>query len=349
MFSNVIIEVTMMNQNYPFYERNYICPICQMNFSSLAIRRSAAALEKRESDYQPIYKDLNPLHYSIIVCPVCKYAANKQSFAAELPAHLSVQLGQALLKMDTRNTEFRKERDLDTVLESFQLAIRTAQLKKSGPGELAALIHAAAWICREANNTELERAYLDQALKYYLLAYENSSENIGKLSELQIMYLIGELNLRVGEYASAIRWFNRTYSHVDIKQNASLEKLLREQWQTANELNQKFTGQDAKMKPSLSVFPQSKTEPVPLATDYSETSRPRTSMQMMSNLYSDQIEWLNKIMNRGYDYSKTLVSRDEILKSLIDACREYLGENLPDQFASEAELKARWLELLKNE
>lgn len=348
MFSNVIIEVTVMNQNYPFYERSYICPICQMNFSSLAIRRSAVSVEKRESDYHPIYKEANPLHYSIIVCPVCKYAANKQTFSSELPAQLVVQLGQALLKLDTRNSEFTKERDLDTVLESFQLAIRTAQLKKSGAGELAALIHAAAWICREANNAELERAYLDQALKNYLQAYENSSDNIGKLSEVQIVYLIGELNLRAGEYSAAIRWFNRAFTHVDIKQNPSLEKLVREQWQKANELNQKPTVQEMKTKPPVALFPQQKAEPDPSLTG-SQSKRPRTSIQMMSNLYTDQIEWLNQIMNSGYDYSKTLVSRDEIVKSLIDACREYLGEKIPEQFASETELKARWLELLKKD
>lgn len=53
-------------------------------------------------------------------------------------------------------------------------------------------------------------------------------------------------------------------------------------------------------------------------------------------------------MNRGYDYSKTLVTRDEILKSLLDACREYLDGKIPEEFSSEAELKMRWLELLKN-
>lgn len=237
-----------MNQNYPFYERNYTCPICQMNFNSLAVRRSAVTVQKRESDFHPIYLESNPLHYSIIVCPVCKYAANKQTFTTELPIELVVQLGQALLKLDTRNTEFTKERDLDTVLESFQLAIRTAQLKKIGSGELAALIHAAAWICREANNAELERAYLDQALKYYLQAYENSSGNIGSLSEVQIVYLIGELNLRAGDHSAAIHWFNRAFSHVDMKQAPTLEKQIRKQWKLAHEFNQKAAASETELK-----------------------------------------------------------------------------------------------------
>jgi len=335
-----------MNQLNPFYERNYICPICQMNFSSLAIRTSAIYIEKRESDFHSIYRGLNPLHYSIIVCPVCKYAASKQSFSKELPTATVAQLGQALVRLDNTNTAFAKERDLDTALESLQLAIRTAQLKKLLPGELAGLMHAAAWICREANNVELERTYLDQACKYYQQAFEKSSSKIGNLSDVQVAYLIGDLSLRLGRYNDAINWFNRTISHPKIKTNPNIDKQARDQWSLARELS----------KNQVTAAPeadQTKTAATPVPAASAQSSKPapvtyrhRPSMQMMTNLYSDQIDWLNQIMNRGYDYSKTLVTREQVLRSLLDACKEYLDGAIPNEFSSEAELKSRWLELL---
>lgn len=281
-----------MHQNTPLFERAYTCQICQMTFQSLSVRRSVINVEKRESDFRAIYHGVNPLHYSIIVCPVCKYAANKQLFTKELPSAMISQLAHALVKLETRNTEFTKERDLDTVLESFQLAIRTAQLKKSKPAELAGLIHAAAWICREANNIELEKAYLNQARKYYQQAYENSSSDIANLSEVQILYLIGELNLRTGEYAEAIIWFNKAISHADIKLNHTLEKQIREQWKTAHDLGQNSNSlqMHEKEKQAAAEVRQSKAESEQVNKTNPVSDRIRPNIQMMSNLYSDQIE-----------------------------------------------------------
>lgn len=342
-----------MNQLSPFYERNYICPVCQMSFKSLALRTSAIYVEKRESDFHSVYRGLNPLHYSIIVCPVCKYAASQQSFANELSAAMVKQLGSALARLDARNKEFTKERDMDTVLESFQLAIRTAQLKKSRPGELAGLLHAAAWICREENNEEMEKTYLDQARNYYRQGFEKSSSNIGNLTDVQVAFLIGDLSLRLGNYTEAINWFNKTISHPKIKLNPNIEKQAREQWGVARDLSKSQNSNPAESSSAKSDVsqPVSETNQTQADSEHPGKKNPvlsqhRSSMQMMTNLYSDQIDWLNQIMNRGYDSSKKLVTREQVLRSLLDACREHLDGKIPEEFSSEAELKSRWLELL---
>lgn len=226
-----------MNQLTPFYERNYICPICEMKFSSLAIRSSAIYFEKRESDFHNIYRGLNPLHYSIAVCPKCNYAASQKSFSQKLSSVKLGQLKQALAILDARDTNFTKERDLSTALESLQLAIRTAQLKKSSYGEIAGLLHAVAWICRENCNEKLEKMYLKQAREYYQLGYEQSTSNIGNLSDIQVSYLIGEISLRLGQYREAIQWFNLTINNPNIKLNRGLETQTRDQWSLARELS----------------------------------------------------------------------------------------------------------------
>ena len=327
-----------------------------MSFKSLAIRTSAVYVEKRESDFHSVYRGLNPLHYSIIVCPVCKYAASQQSFAKELSSAMTKQLGLALSRLETSDMEFNKERNMDTALESFKLAIRTAQLKKSRPGELAGLLHAAAWICREDNNAELERAYLDQALNFYQQGFEKSSANIGNLSDVQVAYLIGDLSLRLGRYTEAINWFNKTISHPKIKLNPNIEKQAREQWGVARDLSKSQSSSPAESSPEKSEASQVKPEVDQTSSDAvqpgakkSASSMHRPSMQMMTNIYSDQIDWLNQIMNRGYDHSKKLLTREQVLRSLLDACREHLDGKIPEEFSSEAELKSRWLELLKGE
>ncbi|CFW97246.1 Zinc finger, RING/FYVE/PHD-type [Syntrophomonas zehnderi OL-4] len=350
-----------MNQVNPFYNRNYTCPVCQKKFTSLSVRSSAIYLEKRESDFHCTYRNISPLHYSIIVCPACKYAASNNLFAKELPLTIVEQLALALAQLPSNDTDFSKERDLDMVLETFKMAIRTSQLKKSEPGELAGLLLAAAWICREANHEELENTYLAEALKYYLQAFEKSSSHIGNLTDIQAAYLIGELHLRRGNYNEAVNWFNRTIVHPKIKTNPAIEKQARDQWQVARELahqqkaagtavqpNQTKSAQDHVTADNHSKNDINKTkEPSPTGNS-SPPARNRSTMQIMANLYNDQIDWLNQIVNRGYDHSKHLVNKEQVLRSLLDACQEYLEGEIPTQFSSETELKTVWLELLSS-
>lgn len=234
-----------MNQSNPYYERNYICPICEVQFSSLSIRNSAIYVEKRETDFHNIYRGISPLHYVIAVCPQCNYAASQKSFAEKLPAAIVAQFKHALAILDTKDINFTKERDLNTALESLHLAIRTAQLKKSSYGGLAGLLHSAAWICREDGNVKMERTYLEQACESYQKGYQESTANIGNLTDVQVSYLIGELSLRLGRYNEAIRWFNLTINNPNIKLNRNLEIQTRDQWSLAREIGKKQSAADA--------------------------------------------------------------------------------------------------------
>jgi len=69
-------------------------------------------------------------------------------------------------------------------------------------------------------------------------------------------------------------------------------------------------------------------------------------MQMPAHLYADQIDWLTRIVNNGYNSTKTLVRKEQVLRSLLDAVIENLDDNLPQEFSSEEELKDLFGELL---
>ncbi|NLU48304.1 MAG: DUF2225 domain-containing protein [Syntrophomonadaceae bacterium] len=224
-----------MSSNNPLFFRHYTCPICETAFKSYSVRSSATFVEKRESDFHIIYRGHSPLHYSIVVCPVCEYAASNSVFNQALPKEQQLQLARALkiLKKDNR-PDFGGERDAYLAMQCFQLAVRTAQLKKVPPGELAGLLLGTAWVAREANQPEIEVEYRREALKYYLQAYHDSY-NLGNLNELQVAYLIGELYRRDKEYQEAINWFNVVIGHKNIKSNPTIEKMAREQWALCRE------------------------------------------------------------------------------------------------------------------
>lgn len=230
-----------MESKSAFYSREYHCPVCQQSFQSLSIRSNAMYVIKKESDFHTVYKGLNPFYYSIVVCPSCCYAASSGVFPQTIPDSLLSPLSYALERLKPA-LPFNpcSERDSAAALECFILAIRSAQLKKVPAGELAGLLHGAAWISREMDNKESEQVYLGEALKYYMEAYNHNPDSVAHMNEAQATYLIGELYRRTADYARAVQWYKFALDTDSIKEQAQLQKLIREQWSLAREENSKL-------------------------------------------------------------------------------------------------------------
>jgi len=348
----IFVEVILVTEHTPFYEKQYICPICKTSFTSLAVRSSSVYVQDKEPDLHVIYRGVSPLHYSIVVCPGCYYAASNKSFTQEIEPKLLDKLITALYQLrPEKPIEFTRERDLSAALNSFKMAIRSAQLKKVRAGELAGLFMGAAWVAREVDDADLEEVYLKEALSHYLEAYNKDFQSIGNMSDVQAAYLIGELYRRNADYKEAISWFNKVIVHKYIKQYPHIEKLARAQWTLARD--QSKTQSESNEGLGIPNADQSKPQQaddisVALSNKPERTavSRRRPIMQMPVHLYADQIDWLTRIVNNGYNSSKTLVSKEQVLRALLDAVIERLESNLPAQFGNEEELKTVFFELL---
>jgi len=334
-----------VTENSPYYEKKYICPVCNTEFKSYAVRSSRAVASRRDPDFHTVYSGVSPLHYTIIVCPVCYYAASNNTFGNEIEDRILKPLSSALVQIKpTDPPDFLHERSLDMALRSFELAIRSAQLRKARSGELAGLLLGAAWMAREKGADELDKQYCMQALQAYLEAFNRDFRSIGNMNDAQATYLVGELFRKTDNYGEAINWFGKAVFNKNIKQNPQLEKLAREQWALAKE---------QASNAGVSSSPVNST-PQPVAAEnearpnltVASAPRRRNNMQMNASLYADQIDWLNHLVNRGYDYSKTLVPREQVLRALLDSVIEKVGEKVDVRFKTEAELKAIFDELL---
>ncbi|MGE5389641.1 MAG: DUF2225 domain-containing protein [Deltaproteobacteria bacterium] len=336
-----------MTENSPYYEKKYICPVCNTEFKTYAVRSSRAVAASREADFHTIYSGVSPLHYTIVVCPGCYYAASNNTFGNEIEDRILKPLAQALVQIrPTDPPDYLHERNLDVALRSYELAIRSTQLKKGRPGEMAGLFLGAAWMAREKGNSELDKEYCLKGLQCYLEAFNRDFRSIGNMSDVQATYLVGELYRRTDNYAEAINWFGKAVFNRAIKQNPQLEKLAREQWALAKE---QATSSGENISAATEVVQEApviaEKEPKPNLT-LAPASRRRTNMQMNASLYADQIDWLNHIVNRGYDYSKTLVPREQVLRALLDSVIEKLGEKPDVKFKTETELKSIFDKLL---
>ena len=333
-----------------FFPRKFSCPLCMTNFTSLQIKSSTVYVEKRESDFRTVYRGHSPFHYYIIVCPTCEYAKTVSTFNTPLDKEKALILSEALYQLRSPETfSHQEERDLDTALECFQLGIRTAQLLQVPSGELAGIILGTAWIAREMENTKLENYYIEQAVAHYVKAYQQSSQSIGNLSDIQVLYLIGELYRKIGNYSESLTWFSRVLSNPKIRANPQLEQQTRDQWGLARE-QAKAEGNEENPDPAKSSNILTEPLPVPKTRRVQPPERKRALMQLTTRLYGDQIEWLGRVANIGHN-TKThqIITKEQVLRALMSAAIKALDKQMPANFKNEEELVSRFYDLLQQE
>lgn len=337
----------MTNQTKAFFDRSFTCPICKSAFTSRALRGSTVRVKTRETDFHITYEGFSPLHYSIIVCPTCHYAASINTFTEPLRLQIADQVAVALRTLQRDEPVFTQERDLPTVLRAFQLAVQSAQLRKASPGQLASNLLGAAWIAREMNNNELEASYQIEARKQYELSYVHDKLPVGNLDETSMAYLVGELFRRTKEYREAINWFGRALTVCRGSGKPALEKMIREQWSqartdAANDTN-KNDVPDSPSSPEMVAASLDVSEPVPAASapTHSPSRKNRGKVTMNAHIYQDQVDWISKIVNAMYNRGNK-ITRDEVLRAVIDTLQSSLSSDNWDDLSAhnETELAA---------
>ncbi|OPZ89510.1 MAG: hypothetical protein BWY74_02696 [Firmicutes bacterium ADurb.Bin419] len=137
-----------------------------------------------------------------------------------------------------KSRKFNGERNLETAMETFKLALYNLQKMDAKASDLAKVCIRIAWLYR-LNNDEKENEFLKHALRFYTEAYDKERFPINKLDEFTCMYLIAELNRRIGDFENSINWFNKLISSPDARANKVLLEMAREQYHMAREQRDK--------------------------------------------------------------------------------------------------------------
>ena len=101
--------------------------------------------------------------------------------------------------------------------------------------EIAGILLRIAWLYRYQNDNEKEKEFLALALQNYLEAFQHSGSYDNELDVITVMYLIAELNRRLGDYNEARKWFSKIISNKQAKQNPHILEMAREQIQLIKE------------------------------------------------------------------------------------------------------------------
>lgn len=186
------------------YDKTYVCPICDKAFTSKAIRSGKNRLMAVDTDLKPQYDLVNPILYECILCPNCGYAALGKSFNLLLPKQISWIKEQVCSQYKPQS--YPGVITNKDAIERYKIALLTTIVKKGKDGEKAYLCLKIAWLYRDIEDKEQEKAFLQYALTGFLNAYNKERFPIFELDELTTAYIIADLLRRMEDYEKSLQW-----------------------------------------------------------------------------------------------------------------------------------------------
>ena len=214
----------------PLYRVKVTCLCCESEFETSKVRPSFRKVVKTDTDFCTYYKDINPDYYVVRVCPSCGFSFTESFSQNLLPARKKHYLDTIGSKWQSKR-DYGGERDAAMAMETFKLALITGQTVGEKERVIASILHHIAWMYRRDGKTEEEKRFLEYALDSYVRVYETDRE---ANNSARLMYLIGELNRRLGRFHEAVRWFSRVVQDHSIM-DAAMIRASREQWQVIRE------------------------------------------------------------------------------------------------------------------
>lgn len=224
------VKLTDRQDVSPLFAARTECPNCQAKYKTMRVRPSFKKPVSTDSDFCMYFGSVNPDYYVVRVCPHCGFAST-ESFSQKTLSDSQRSLFQEKIGRHWTKRDYTGERTAEMAMVTYKLALVCAQIKDESDRIIAGLLHHIAWLYRYRQDTANESRFLAFALEAYIrvFQYEGLDYNNARL-----MYLIGELNRRLGQYADAVRWFSRVVNDKRIV-DAAMIRRSREQWQTMRE------------------------------------------------------------------------------------------------------------------
>lgn len=224
-----------MNTIEPTFDKKFDCPICKKPFLSKKVRSRFVKITKFDTDFLPIYEsnEANPIYYHVQVCPSCGYSFSEEFSKFFPPGSLETIQKEVTQKWVPH--DFGGIRTNKDAIQTYKLAVFCGLLKKEKHIVLAGLYLRIAWLCRENKDELQEQRFLKLSLKEYEDSYVADDFRGTQVSEMKLLYLIGELSRRLNDLTKAVQYFSKVIE----KQKQSVEpriiEMAKERWHEIKE------------------------------------------------------------------------------------------------------------------
>lgn len=219
----------------PLYDRNIRCLVCQQSYTTKKIRSRFLRPVKHDTDFCSYYpsEDVNPLFYYVSVCPHCGFSVTEE-FSSYFPP-TTLEAIQTTICQVWNGSDYSGKRTFQEAVNTYKLGIYCATLKREKHIVLAGLYMRLAWLYRTYEILEQEERFMRLALEQYIASYSKDDFQGTRMSEVRLLYLIGELHRRLKQPKQAILYFSKVIA----KKKETIEKrivqMAHERWQEIRE------------------------------------------------------------------------------------------------------------------
>lgn len=220
----------------PIYQAKTKCMFCEHPFSTSKVRSRFVRVMGHDSDFKPIYKNaeaVNPMYYNVAVCPSCGFAFT-EDFLPFFAPHIRERIASTI-QANWKHRSFGDERSVEEAIETYKLALLSARLKEEKNLPIAGLALRLAWIYRDLKDEANEHRFLEVARDAYTDAYSTDEQKGTMMSEIRVIYLIGELSYRIGDRDAAVRNFSRVIESQKNSTDPQVVELAKERWREIRE------------------------------------------------------------------------------------------------------------------
>lgn len=226
---------TDLSKLEPLYDKKIHCPFCENTFTTKKIRSRFVKVSRIDSDFCQVFErgQWNPFHYYVAVCPHCAFAFTDE-FSAQVSPRVRQGVQEELYKWQTAHPKsYCEQRSLFEATETYTWALKLADLLKEKNIVFASLSLRLAWIFRDQADSANEKRYLRQAAEFYENSFVAGDFAATNMVEMQVLYMIGELRRRLGDYREAVNSFGKVVQHDDRSRYSKFANMAREQWTQA--------------------------------------------------------------------------------------------------------------------
>ena len=189
------------------YLRAIDCPVCSNPFKSTKTKSSKLRFVKSDTDMCRYFEGGNPYLYEINVCPSCGF-----SFSDNFKQDIDYTRKSEFIKTVSshwKKQNFCGERTIDEAIETYKLALLSGRFIGLSEGNTAGICMRICWLNRMAGNLVEEKRFMKAAGELYHKVYEMGGFRGGQdISPEILVYLLGELNYRLGDHNECMKWFN---------------------------------------------------------------------------------------------------------------------------------------------
>lgn len=202
------------------FDKSYECPVCDSKIKARTMKAGKAKLLRADTDLRPLYENIEPIKYDVILCPNCGYAALTRYFKG-LTSFQIKAIKEAISASFQPVKEEKETYTYEEAVNRYKLCLANTIVKHGKASEKAYICLKTGWLLRsmgesldkseqdyekkQAEIKEQENEFLRNALDGFLAARQAENYPMCGMDEITVEYLIAALAIGCEQFDVASR------------------------------------------------------------------------------------------------------------------------------------------------